>query len=110
MATVKGEKFLLEESTVTQDRIVADKVRELLSPEDLKKVVDTTSFKQMRATRIAGEKPKFKMPNLDNITPAGLADLIGQVREEQKDLKKLEGVYTEALKARMIAEVALSAD
>ena len=41
----------------------------------------------------------FEMPNLDNATPELCVDEIVELRQRQKDLKKLEGIYTEKLKA-----------
>lgn len=41
----------------------------------------------------------FEMPNLDNATPELCVDEIVELRQKQKDLKKLEGVYVEKLKA-----------
>jgi hypothetical protein len=48
--------------------------------------------------------PKVNLPNLQNATPEGLIDIIGDLREQQKDLKQREGVYTEALKGRFPEE------
>ncbi len=42
-----------------------------------------------------------RMPNLDNATPMSLTDDLGEVREKISALKKLEGIYKEALKARL---------
>ena len=41
------------------------------------------------------------IPNLSNATPQGLVDQIGELRAEAKRLEFLEGVYKEALKARV---------
>lgn len=43
---------------------------------------------------------KTSMPNLNNATPGSIADWLGEVRKQQKDLKKLEGFYKQALQAR----------
>ena len=105
MTTMSGEDFDMIVIHVTQDRLDGDKVRELLAPEDLKKVYKTISFKTIKcARRDPKRKPKFKMPNLGNATPEGLVDMLGKVREEMADLKKLEGIYKEALEARLVAE------
>jgi len=45
-------------------------------------------------------KRKSGLPNLDNATPNVLVDWIGNVREQMKELKQLEGYYKEALLAR----------
>ncbi len=42
-----------------------------------------------------------RMPNLDNATPMSLVDDLGETREKISALKKLEGIYKEALKARL---------
>jgi hypothetical protein len=44
------------------------------------------------------------LPNLQNATPEGLTDIIGDLREQQRDLKQREGIYTEALKGRFPEE------
>ena len=41
-----------------------------------------------------------ELPELGNMTPQGFVDVIGNLRETQKDLKQQEGIYTEAFKAR----------
>ncbi len=46
-------------------------------------------------------KRKSGLPNLDNATPAVLVDWLGNVREQTKELKQLEGYYKEALLARI---------
>lgn len=43
---------------------------------------------------------KRELPNLGNATQEFLIDEIAKLRDEQKDLKWLEGVYAEAVKAR----------
>lgn len=43
---------------------------------------------------------KREMPNLSNATQEFLIDEIARLRDEQKDLEWLEGVYKEAVKAR----------
>jgi len=101
MSRIKGEKFVVEKTESSQDRISPDAVRELLTPEQIMKVTKTINIVTLKSTRIDGTKPKFKMPNLENMTPSGLADLLGEVREQIKDLEKLEGIYKEALKARI---------
>jgi hypothetical protein len=42
---------------------------------------------------------KYPMPNFDNMTPTGLVDEIGRLRERQKEAKFYEGVCMERLKA-----------
>ncbi len=46
-------------------------------------------------------KKNSRMPNLDNATPMSLVDDLGETREKISALKKLEGIYKEALKARL---------
>jgi hypothetical protein len=98
---MRGEVFEARITEVNQDRLDNNAVKELLTEEQLKSVTKTISFKQMRVTRISGEKPEFKMPNLDNATPEGLVDMLGDIKEQIKDLEKLEGIYKTALEARM---------
>jgi hypothetical protein len=49
---------------------------------------------------------KANLPNLENATPGGLIDIIGDLRAQQKELKQREGIYTEALKGRFPTEFA----
>lgn len=99
-----AEDFSLNIVPTSQDRINSDMVREILTPEQLKKCMKTIEFDTFKTTRIKGEKPKFQMPNLGNATIPGLIDMLGKVREEIKDLQKLEGIYKEAVGARIEAE------
>lgn len=101
MAIIKGEKFEAMTVPVSQDRIDSNKVKELLTPEQLLGVVKTITFTQIKCARHTGEKPKFVMPNFGNATPEGLVDMLGEVREQIKDLQKLEGLYKDALDARL---------
>lgn len=99
---IKGEKFVA--NVVASDRvtIVADKVRAYFvnDPKTLETLVNTTKVYQLKCSRLAGEKKQFKMPDLSNATPGGLVDMLGELREEIADLKKLEGIYKSALEAR----------
>lgn len=101
MSTVTGESFEALVMKVTQERLDSEKIKELLDPEQLRSVTKVIEFAQIKCNRINGDKPKFKVPNLANATPEGLVDMLGEVREQMKDLKKLEGIYKEALEARM---------
>jgi hypothetical protein len=101
MAIIKGENFEAMIVEVNQDRLDNDKIRELLTPEQLLECTKTVTFNQIKCNRITGEKPKFKMPDLSNATPTGLVDMLGDVREQIKDLQKLEGIYKDALSARL---------
>jgi len=49
---------------------------------------------------------KANIPKLDNATPGHIIDEIARLRAEQKALKQLEGIYTEALKGRFPKEYA----
>lgn len=100
MAEITGEKFTAKIITVHQDRVDTAAVKELLG-EDVKKVMKTISMEQLKCSRHSGEKRAFRMPNLANATPEGLVDMLGDVREQIADLKKLEGIYKEALSARL---------
>lgn len=114
---VKGEVFIGTIEEVNQERISSDKVKEFLSADDLKQVINEVSFEQLKITRISGKKTDFVMPNLDNATISGLLDQIGELREKMKDDKKLEGILKTALDARLLerkkeqeAEAKLAAD
>lgn len=98
--SVQGEKYMFKQLTVVQDRLDTAAVRDLLSPEDLRNVTTTITMTQLKGTALQKVATKFEMPSLANATPAGLADMLGDVREEIKVLKKLEGIYADALKAR----------
>ncbi len=54
-----------------------------------------------KAAKKTRAKRKTGLPNLDNATPNALVDWIGNVREQMKELKQLEGYYKEALLARV---------
>lgn len=97
---VQGEKFVATLMTITQDRIDADAVRATLTPEQLREVVRTIEMEQMRVKAILPEKTKFVAPSFANATPGGLADMLGDVKEQIKVLEKMEGLIKEALKAR----------
>ncbi len=61
------------------------------------------------ATKI--KRPKTgRMPDLSNATPGSLVDWIGGVREELKDLKKLEGFFKEGLLARLDGKNTVTGD
>lgn len=100
---VKGEKYsaiLLQSSTT---RIVPDLVRQLLDPEQIEKVSKTSDINTLKTqlNNKADKRPPFRPPNLSNATPEGLADMLGQVREEMKELKQLEGLYKAALLSKL---------
>jgi hypothetical protein len=46
---------------------------------------------------------KYDVPKLDNMTDVGLADLIGEYAEKEKEGKFYAGFYKEALKGRLKA-------
>lgn len=101
MAIVAGEKFEAMIVEVSQDRLDNDKVRSTLTAQQLLECTKTITFSQTKLNRISGKKSEFRMPNLANATPEGLVDMLGDIREQMKDLKKLEGIYATALAARM---------
>lgn len=45
-----------------------------------------------------------EVPNLENATPGGLIDQLGDIRKDLKELKYLEGIYRGALDARCTEE------
>ena len=47
------------------------------------------------------EDSKFELPDLSNYTSQGLIDLLGQCKDRKKNLEKYEGLYTQALIARL---------
>jgi len=49
-------------------------------------------------------KPTQSIPNLENATPGFLVDEIAKIRVESSRLKFLEGVYKQALMARITPE------
>lgn len=101
-----GEKFSLDIVHTYQDRMDSDKIKDFFGPDKIKEYMKTIDFDTYKTTRIAGDKPKFQMPNLANATISGLIDMLGQVRDEKKDLEKLEGIYKDAIAARIKAEEA----
>lgn len=46
---------------------------------------------------------KYDIPKLDNLTDGGLADLLAEAREKEKEGKFYAGFFGEALKARLKA-------
>lgn len=100
---LKGEKFLLTITSQDQDRISSDKVRELLTAEQVREVTNTITMKVMKTDRHEGTKAKFVMPTLGNATLGGLVDMLGETREQIKDLQKYEGIYKDAINARLEA-------
>lgn len=100
----QGEHFIATVETTYPERVSAPAVREHFKndPETLKTLITVGEQETLRVTRL-GVKPKstWKAPNLDNATPGGLADQLGDVREQIKELEKTEGFLKEALKARM---------
>lgn len=99
-----GEVFQLTINDVAQERLNTEKVKSKLTPAMLKECTDVVTFQQYRTKRLAGTKEAFKMPNLENATPSGLIDMLGDVREQIADLKRLEGIYKTALEARLKKE------
>lgn len=102
MKYIRGENFEGVQTEVNQERLDTDSVRAILTPDQLEACTKTLSFTQIKVERKdKSKKPKFQMPNLANATPEGLMDMLGDVREQMKDLKKLEGIYKDALEGRL---------
>lgn len=99
MSIVKGEKFSIDIIEGAQERIDSEKVRELLGPTKVLEVTKNIPTETVKTTRISGSKPEFRIPILDNLTPEGIADLLGTIREQMANDKKLEGIYKDKLKA-----------
>lgn len=55
-------------------------------------------------TVVSLEDAEFTLPNLANATPEFLVDQIGQVKARLKNLEKYEGVFTQALLARLMVK------
>ena len=113
----KGEMYLIEQSSVTQVRVNTEAVKAAcedgvwalvngtptkvqLTQEQKVALSKEIQFSMMKTVRHTGKKPEFVMPNLANATLPGLIDMLGLTREEMKDLKKLEGMYKDAIEAR----------
>lgn len=103
-----GENFSLNVTSQTQVRLDNDKVKALLTAEQQKECSKEIHMTVMKTTRINGQKRDFVMPSLANATPEGLVDMLGEVREQINDLKKYEGIYKEALTARLADDAAKS--
>lgn len=105
---LEGEEFRLDVVPVTQERFDKNKAKVFLTDVQFKACLNVIDFTQLKGKRLKGEKAAFEMPNLHNVTVSGLVDLLGKIREEQANLKKLEGVYKMALAAR--ASLSLGGD
>lgn len=111
MPVEKGEEFDTQITTVTQERLDGDAVKMLLDEmlqkghitnEQKAACFKSIKFRTISTKRIDPSKaPPFSMPNLSNATPAGLIDMLGNVRENAKTLKKLEGIYKTKLESLM---------
>lgn len=97
----QGEMFVLKYTDSQQERIASEKVRELLSPKDLKKVLNVLDIRSAGTTRISGKKKDFAAPNMGNATLSGLIDQLGACREDIKDAQKLEGLLKDAIAVRI---------
>lgn len=102
---LNGETFSVNIEEVTQDRLNGETAKSYLTAEQLKAATNTIVFDQARTTRIKGEKHKFVPPNLENATPVGLVDMLGDVREKMNALKREEKYLLAALKARIPTEL-----
>jgi len=109
---IKGEDFVLTVTSSPVVRISSTLVKEMFAHDaKMLKALSTESVTvTMKTPRVNGKKANFVMPNLANATPGGLVDMLGKVREEMKDLKKLEGIYKEAIAARADIELPKKAD
>jgi len=115
MAILVSDTYQSMTSSVTQNRINTDEVKLLL--EDLLSAGKITqeqasacfkdiSFDVLKITRKDGIAPKEKWvaPTLGaNVTPEGLLEMLGDVREKKGDLEKDEKFLSEAFKARVKA-------
>lgn len=96
-----GENFSLMYTDTQQERIASDKVRAVLTPEQMKEVLNVLDIRTAKTTRVNGQKKVWQAPNLGNATLGGLVDQLGACREEIKDLEKLEGLLKDAIAVRI---------
>lgn len=97
----KGENFLVTiERGIPTTRINADKVRALLSAEQITEVEVTTLSDKVTTTRLdSTKKDKFVPPDTTNMTPAGAADILGEVREQKNKLLREEEFWKQWLES-----------
>lgn len=96
----KGEHFTLAVITVNQERFSSELAKTFLTADQIKKCYNAISFVTYKSPRInKAEKPKFTPPNLSNMTLEGAIDMLGQVREQKSEAKKLEGIYKDFIAA-----------
>ncbi len=119
MAILQSEKYQAMTSSVTQVRVDNDAVKllledllekELITPEQSAKCFKDISYDMLKVSRKDGTPPKekWKAPLLgDNVTPEGLLDMLGDVKEKKGDIEKEEKFLSEAFKARVKARDAL---
>lgn len=106
----KGNDFTAEVIPVEQYRLDGDCVKTKLTPAEIKDCTYDSSYVMTKTTRIdSSKKPEFKIPNLANMTMAGAIDLLGAVREQEKECKKLEGIYKDFIDALLREEAAKAA-
>lgn len=113
MAILVSELYQSMTSEVTQTRINTDEVKLLLwdlleagkiTQEQAASCFKDISFEVLKITRNdkAPPKDKWKAPLLgENVTPEGLLEMLGDVREKKSDIEKEEKFLSEAFKARV---------
>lgn len=108
---VKGEHFIGTATEVEQFRLDTETVKGMLTPKQIADATYSIKFTQIKTQRLdSSKKAKFKIPNMDNITPEGLIDLLGAVREQMSIAKKEEKLYKEVLAKRFGMAVAEEED
>lgn len=103
----KGEFFVVEVVEVNQERINSDKVRALLTPEQLKEVISDTSYSKKSFTRYVGEKGVWWEPPqtsvMANMTLPRAIDELGAMREKKSQIEKGEKFWS-GIVDRMMAD------
>lgn len=103
----KGDTFVLSVTEVSQERINSDKVRALLSPEQLKDVISDTSYSKKTLTRYVGEKHEYwNQPNpnvMANMSLPRAIDELGHIREQKSQIEKGEKFWS-GIVERMLAD------
>lgn len=115
MAILEADKYQAMTSTTTQTRLDNEAVKSLLdallrlgkiTPEQVASCYKEISFEVLRVSRRDGQpaKEKWVAPTLgENMTPEGILDMLGDVREMKGDLEKEDKFLSEAFKARVAA-------
>jgi len=104
---IKGEQFVGTMSQEEQVRLDTETVKSMLTPAQIIEASRTIRFAKISTKRLdITKKAKFKLPaNMENFTPQGLIDMLGDAREKAAILKKEEKLYKEMLAQHFGIEV-----